>query len=227
MAEKKPKEKQPEKAAEKKSKEKQPEKAAEKKSKEKQPEKSSAIPVDYQPRLIAAYQNDVVPKLRKRFDYKNIMQVPKLEKIVLNFGVGDATENTKAVDTALEEMTKIAGQKPIIRRAKKAISNFKLREGMPIGCSVTLRSWTMYEFLDRLIAVAIPRVRDFRGLPNKFDGRGNYNISVKEQIVFPEIDYDKVDKVRGMNITIVTTAKTDEEAYELLVAFGMPFVKKS
>lgn len=227
MAEKKPKEKQPEKAAEKKTKDKQPEKAADKKSKEKAPEKSSAIPKDYKPRLIAAYQNNVVPQLRKRFDYKNIMQVPKIEKIVLNFGVGDATENTKAVDVALEEMTKIAGQKPVIRRAKKAISNFKLRAGMPIGCSVTLRSWTMYEFLDRLIAVAIPRVRDFRGLPNKFDGRGNYSISVKEQIVFPEIDYDKVDKIRGMNITIVTTANTDEEAYELLTAFGMPFVKKS
>lgn len=208
---------------------------AEKKSKEKKQEKPAAdkkqqpaaLPKDYKPRLINTYQQEVVPQLKKRFAYKNVMQVPKLEKIVLNFGVGDATENAKSVDVALEEMTKIAGQKPVIRRAKKAISNFKLRAGMPIGCSVTLRSWTMYEFLDRLISVAIPRVRDFRGLPIKFDGRGNYNLSVKEQIVFPEIDYDKVEKVRGMNITIVTTAKTDEEAYELLAAFGMPFVKKS
>ncbi len=200
---------------------------AEKKSKEKKQEKSAALPKDYKPRLIDIYKNDVVAQLQKKFSYKNVMQIPKLEKIVLNFGVGDATENSKAVETALEEMTRIAGQKPVIRRAKKAISNFKLRAGMAIGCSVTLRSWTMFEFLDRLITVAIPRVRDFRGLPLKFDGRGNYNISVKEQIVFPEIDYDKVEKVRGMNITIVTTAKTDEEAYELLVAFGMPFVKKS
>ncbi len=216
--------------AEKKAKEKQPEKkSAEKKSAEKKPaeKKAAALPKDYKPRLMDAYQKEVVPQLRKRFEYKNVMQVPKLEKIVLNFGVGDATENSKAVETALEEMTKIAGQKPVIRRAKKAISNFKLRAGMAIGCSVTLRSWTMYEFLDRLIAIAIPRVRDFRGLPAKFDGRGNYSISVKEQIVFPEIDYDKVEKVRGMNITIVTTAQSDEEAYELLAAFGMPFVKKS
>ena len=200
---------------------------AEKKSKEKKQEKPAGLPKDYKPRLIDTYQKEVVPQLKKRFNYGNVMQVPKLEKIVLNFGVGDATENSKAVDVAMEELTKIAGQKPVIRRAKKAISNFKLRAGMPIGCSVTLRSWTMYEFLDRLISVAIPRVRDFRGLPVKFDGRGNYSISVKEQIVFPEIDYDKVEKVRGMNITIVTTAKTDEEAYELLTAFGMPFVKKS
>jgi large subunit ribosomal protein L5 len=226
MAEKKSKEKQPDKPAEKKSADK---KSADKKSTEKKPaeKKSAQLPSDYKPRLMDTYHKDVVPQLKKRFEYKNIMQVPKLEKIVLNFGVGDATENSKAVDTALEEMMKIAGQKPVIRRAKKAISNFKLRAGMPIGCSVTLRSWTMYEFLDRLISVAIPRVRDFRGLPAKFDGRGNYSISVKEQIVFPEIDYDKVEKVRGMNITIVTTAKSDEEAYELLAAFGMPFVKKS
>jgi len=200
---------------------------AEKKSKEKQPTKPVGLPKDYRPRLMSSYHSEVVPQLKKRFNYKNIMQVPKLEKIVLNFGVGDGTENAKAVEVAMEEMTRIAGQKPVIRRAKKAISNFKLRAGVPIGCSVTLRSWTMYEFLDRLISVAIPRVRDFRGLPVKFDGRGNYSISVKEQIVFPEIDYDKVEKVRGMNITIVTTAKTDEEAHELLAAFGMPFVKKS
>lgn len=180
----------------------------------------------YKPRLIEVYQKEVKPQLLKRFNYKNVMQVPRIEKIVLNMGIGDATENAKNVDMALEEMVKIAGQKPVIRRAKKAISNFKLRAGMPIGCSVTLRRWQMYEFLDRLIAIAIPRVRDFRGLPIKFDGRGNYNMSIKEQIVFPEIDYDKVDKTRGMNITIVTTAKTDEEAYELLAAFGMPFIRR-
>lgn len=180
----------------------------------------------YKPRLIEVYQKEVKPQLLKRFNYKNVMQVPCIEKIVLNMGIGDATENAKNVDVALEEMVKIAGQKPVIRRAKKAISNFKLRAGMPIGCSVTLRRWQMYEFLDRLIAIAIPRVRDFRGLPIKFDGRGNYNMSIKEQIVFPEIDYDKVDKTRGMNITIVTTAKTDEEAYELLLAFGMPFIRR-
>jgi large subunit ribosomal protein L5 len=181
----------------------------------------------YKPRLIDVYANEVRPALQKRFNYKNIMQIPRLEKIVLNMGLGEATENVKNVDMAVEEMTKVAGQKPVIRRAKKAISNFKLRAGMPIGCSVTLRSWQMFEFLDRLITIAIPRVRDFRGLPVKFDGRGNYNISIKEQIVFPEIDYDKVDKIRGMNITIVTTAKTDEEALELLLAFGMPFVRKT
>jgi large subunit ribosomal protein L5 len=180
----------------------------------------------YKPRLIEVYQKEVRPQLQKRFNYKNVMQVPRIEKIVLNMGVGDATENAKNVDVALEEMIKIAGQKPVVRRAKKAISNFKLRAGMPIGCSVTLRRWHMYEFLDRLIAIAIPRVRDFRGLPIKFDGRGNYNMSIKEQIVFPEIDYDKVEKTRGMNITIVTTAKTDEEAYELLAAFGMPFIRR-
>ncbi len=181
----------------------------------------------YKPRLIDVYDKEVKPTLQKRFNYRNVMQIPRIEKIVLNMGVGEATENAKNIDVAVEEMIKIAGQKPVIRKAKKAISNFKLRAGMPIGCSVTLRKWQMFEFLDRLISVAIPRVRDFRGLPIKFDGRGNYNMSIKEQIVFPEIDYDKVDHVRGMNITIVTTAKTDEEAYELLTAFGMPFIRRS
>jgi large subunit ribosomal protein L5 len=160
----------------------------------------------------------------KRFSYRNINEVPRLEKIVLNIGVGEATENVKNLDAAIDDLSKITGQKPILRRAKKAISNFKLRAGMPIGCSVTLRRWRMYEFLDRLIAIAIPRVRDFRGLSTKFDGRGNYNLSIKEQIVFPEIDYDKVDKIRGLNISIITSANTDEEAHELLNAFGMPFV---
>ena len=182
---------------------------------------------EYVPRLITQYNKEIVPTMRKQFSYRNIHQVPRLEKIVLNIGVGDATDNVKNLDAAVEELTRIAGQKPAIRRAKKAISNFKLRAGMPIGCSVTLRQWRMYEFLDRLISIAIPRVRDFRGLPIKFDGRGNYNMSIKEQIVFPEIDYDKVDKIRGLNITIVTTAKSDEEAQVLLQAFGMPFVKRT
>ena len=182
---------------------------------------------DYKPRLIDVYQKDVMTQLQKRFSYKNVMQVPKIAKIVVNMGVGEATENVKNIDSAVDEITKIAGQKPVVRKARKAISNFKLRAGMPIGCTVTLRGWHMYEFLDRLITIAIPRVRDFRGLPAKFDGRGNYNLSIREQIVFPEIDYDKVEKVRGFNITIVTTAKTDEEAHELLTAFGMPFVRRS
>lgn len=181
---------------------------------------------NYKPRLIETYKKDVVAQLQDKFKYENVHQVPRLEKIVLNIGVGDAVENAKNMDGALEDLSKIAGQKPIIRRAKKSISNFKLREGMPIGCSVTLRKDQMYEFIDRLISIAIPRVRDFRGMPIKFDGRGNYNFSIKEQIVFPEIDYDKIDKIRGINITIVTTAKTDEEAFALLSAFGMPFVKK-
>lgn len=180
---------------------------------------------EYFPRLIDTYKSQVVPQLQDKFKYKNPHQVPRLQKIVLNMGVGDASENVKNLDGAIDDLTKISGQKPVVRRAKKSISNFKLRAGMPIGCTVTLRHERMYEFFDRLISVAIPRVRDFRGLPVKFDGRGNYNFSIKEQIVFPEIDYDKIDKIRGFNITIVTTANTDEEAYELLTAFGMPFVK--
>lgn len=181
---------------------------------------------EYVPDLLTLYKEEIVPALQKKFGYKNVMQVPKLEKIVINMGVGEGTENAKNVDVAAEELMLIAGQKPVIRRAKKAISNFKLRAGMPVGCSVSLRKTRMYDFLRRLISIAIPRVRDFRGLPAKFDGRGNYNMSIKEQIVFPEIDYDKVDKIRGMNITFVTTANSDEEAYELLKEFGMPFVKK-
>jgi large subunit ribosomal protein L5 len=181
---------------------------------------------EYVPRLITHYDKEIVPYMKKKFSYRNTHEVPRLEKIVLNIGVGSATENVKNLDTAVEELTLIAGQKPVIRRAKKAISNFKLRAGMPIGCSVTLRHWRMYEFLDRLISIAIPRVRDFRGLPTKFDGRGNYNLSIREQIVFPEIEYDKVDQVRGINITIVTSAHSDEEAHELLNAFGMPFIKR-
>jgi large subunit ribosomal protein L5 len=180
----------------------------------------------YEPRLISTYSDQVVGQMQKKFNYSNVHQIPRLQKIILNIGVGDATDNVKNLDGAVDDLTKIAGQKPVIRRAKKSISNFKLRAGMPIGCSVTLRREHMYEFFDRLISVVIPRVRDFRGLPIKFDGRGNYNFSIREQIVFPEIDYDKIDKIRGINITIVTTAQSDEEAFELLAAFGMPFVKK-
>ena len=185
-------------------------------------------PLDgYKPRMMATYKNDVIPSLKKRFNYKNIMQVPRLDRIVVNMGVGDAVEDQKHIDHAIEDLQIITGQKPSIRRAKKSISNFKLRQGMPIGCMVTLRRWRMYEFLDRFISLTVPRIRDFRGLPeNSFDGRGNYTIGLKEQIMFPEINYDKVAKIRGMNITFVTTANTDEECYELLAALGMPFRKR-
>ncbi|HUI29110.1 MAG TPA: 50S ribosomal protein L5 [Candidatus Acidoferrales bacterium] len=179
------------------------------------------------PRLFEIYRKDIIPALMKRFSYKNTMQVPKLEKIALNCGVGAATQDPKILDTVVRELTVIAGQKPSIRKSKKAISNFKLRENIPIGCKVTLRREKMYEFMDRLITLAIPRVRDFRGVPDKsFDGRGNYTLGLKEQIIFPEIDVDKVERIFGMDITFVTTAKTDEEAYELLKGFGMPFRKR-
>jgi large subunit ribosomal protein L5 len=184
--------------------------------------------MDYFPRLLKKYREEIVPGLQKKFNYKNVMQVPKLNKIVLNMGVGEAIENSKFLDMAMEEMMVVSGQRPAITKAKKSISNFKLRAGMPVGCFVTLRGWRMYEFLDRLINVAIPRVRDFRGLSDRsMDGRGNFNLGLKEQIVFPEINYDKIEKIRGMNITIVTTAKTDEEGFELLSAFGMPFARKA
>ncbi len=184
--------------------------------------------MEYYPRLLKLYQEQLISELQKKFSFKNKMQVPRLEKIVVNMGVGEAIENSKSLESAMEEMQIIAGQKPSSARSKKAISNFKLRAGVPIGCFVTLRGWRMYEFLDRLINIAIPRVRDFRGLPeSSFDGRGNYNFGIKEQIVFPEINYDKVEKIRGMNIAICTTAKTDEQAMELLTGFGMPFRKKS
>jgi len=183
---------------------------------------------DYKPRRMGMYRAEVIPALTKRFSYKNVMQVPRLDRIVVNMGVGDAVEDQKHIDHAIEDMQIVTGQKPSIRRAKKSISNFKLRQGMPIGCMVTLRRWKMYEFLDRFISVAVPRIRDFRGLPdNSFDGRGNYTLGLKEQLMFPEIDYDKVAKIRGMNITFVTTAHTDEECYELLSALGMPFRKRS
>ncbi len=182
---------------------------------------------DYQARLFVHYKEKVVPTLMKRFSYKSIMQVPRIEKVVVNMGVGQATQDPKLLDAAMADLTLITGQKPCIRKAKKAISNFKLREGMPIACFVTLRRAAMYEFLDRLLNIAIPRIRDFRGVPDRsFDGRGNYTLGVKEQLIFPEIDVDKMDRVRGMDITIVTTAKTDEEAYELLKECGLPLRKK-
>jgi len=170
------------------------------------------------------YQSEIFQQLRKEFNYKSAMEIPKLTKIVVNMGVGEAVQDVKNVDAAVNDLTLITAQKPAIRRAKKSISNFKLRAGMPIGCSVTLRCERMYEFLDRLLTFALPRIRDFRGLPGRaFDGRGNYTIGLKEQTIFPEIDLDKIDKLRGMNITFVTTAKRDEEAKALLKAFGMPF----
>ncbi len=184
--------------------------------------------MEYFPRLLKRFREEIVPSMQKKFKYKNVMQVPQLEKIVINMGVGEAIENSKFLDMAMEEMMVISGQRPAITKAKKSISNFKLREGMPIGCFVTLRGWRMYEFLDRLINIAIPRVRDFRGLSDRsMDGRGNFNMGLKEQIVFPEINYDKIEKIRGMNITIVTTANTDEEGIELLTEFGMPFARKA
>ena len=177
-------------------------------------------------RLRDTYESDIKVAMIKKFGYKNVMQVPKLEKIVINMGVGEARENAKILESAVKDMTEISGQKPVITKAKKSVANFKLREGMPIGCKVTLRGERMYEFADRLINLALPRVRDFRGVSaDSFDGRGNYALGIKEQIIFPEIEYDKVDKVRGMDIIFVTTARTDEEARELLRLFGMPFKK--
>ena len=177
-------------------------------------------------RLKAKFNEEITPALMNKFNYKSVMQVPKVDKIVVNMGVGDAVQNAKALDTAVEELALITGQKPLITRAKNSIAGFRLREGMPIGAKVTLRGERMYQFLDKLIAVSLPRVRDFRGVSKKaFDGRGNYTLGVKEQLIFPEIDYDKVSKIRGMDIVIVTTANTDEEARELLTQLGMPFQK--
>ena len=177
-------------------------------------------------RLKEQYQNEIVDAMIKKFGYKNIMEVPKLDKIVVNMGVGEAKENAKVLEAAIKDMETITGQKAVSTKAKNAIANFKIRENMPIGCKSTLRGEKMYEFLDRLINLALPRVRDFRGVnPNAFDGRGNYALGIKEQIIFPEIEYDKVDKVRGMDVIIVTTAKTDEEARELLTQFNVPFAK--
>lgn len=175
-------------------------------------------------RFNSMYHDTIVPELMKQFGYKTTMQVPRITKITLNMGVGDAVNDKKLVDNAVADMTKIAGQKPVVTRTRKAIANFKIRENMPIGCMVTLRGERMYDFLDRLVTVAFPRVRDFRGVSGRaFDGRGNYNIGLKEQIIFPEIEYDKIDAIRGMNISITTTAKTDEEAKALLAAFHFPF----
>ena len=177
-------------------------------------------------RLKEQYINEIAPALQKKFEYKNVMQIPKLDKIVVNMGVGEAKENAKVLENAVHDLEIITGQKPIITKAKKSIANFKIREGMNIGCKVTLRGDKMYDFLDRLVNLALPRVRDFRGVnPNAFDGRGNYALGIKEQLIFPEIEYDKVEKVRGMDVIIVTTAKTDEEARELLAQFGMPYKK--
>lgn len=177
-------------------------------------------------RLKETYQNEIVDAMVKKFGYKNNMEVPKLEKVVINMGVGEAKENAKVLDAAIGDLEKIAGQKAVVTKAKKSVANFKLREGMAIGCKVTLRGERMYEFVDRLINLALPRVRDFRGVnPNAFDGRGNYALGIKEQLIFPEIEYDKIDKVRGMDVIFVTTAKTDEEARELLTQFNMPFTK--
>jgi large subunit ribosomal protein L5 len=182
----------------------------------------------YQPRLLVQYRKEIVPRLMERFGYKNVMQVPKIEKVTLNMGVGDALQDGKFLEGALADLATISGQKAVMTKAKKAISNFKLRAGNPIGCKATLRKSKMYEFLDRLLNIAIPRVRDFRGVSdNAFDGKGNYTMGIREQIIFPEINYDKVVKMRGLNVTIVTTANTDEEAYELLKEFGMPFRKRS
>src|SRR5216110_2315748 len=191
---------------------------------EKPAAKPSKTPADYTPRLKADYNERIVPAMIERFGYKNKLEVPRLEKIVINMGVGDATQDKKRVETAAAEMELIAGQKPVVTKAKKSIAQFKLREGMPIGVKVTLRRERMYEFLDRFITIALPRVRDFRGLnPKSFDGRGNYACGLKEQLIFPEISYDRIDKVRGMDVIVTTTAKTDDEARELLRLFGFPF----
>ena len=177
-------------------------------------------------RVLEKYLNEVKPELMKKFEYKSVMQAPKLDKIVINMGVGDAMVNSKALDAAVEDLTQICGQKPIITKARKSIAAFKLREGASIGCKVTLRGERMYQFFDKLVSIALPRVRDFRGLSkDSFDGRGNYTLGVKEQLIFPEINYDKVFKIRGMDVVIVTTAKTDNEGRELLTLLGMPFKK--
>lgn len=181
---------------------------------------------DYKPRLIEKYKNEVAPHLQKKFGYKNVHQIPRLVKISVNAGVGEAIQDSKVLESVLGDLTTVTGQKPVITKAKKSISNFKLRQGMKIGAKVTLRKERMWEFLDRFISVTVPRIRDFRGYSDKsFDGRGNYSLGVKEQLIFPEINVDKIDKIRGMDVTFVTTAKSDEEAYELLLALGFPFKK--
>lgn len=204
-----------------------------KKSKEKGEKKKSLYQMEpvrreKPPRLMSHYREEVAPSMVKEFGYKSVMQVPKIEKVVLNMGLGEAIQNPKVLESAVEELGVITGQKPVVTKAKKSVAQFKLREGMKIGARVTLRSAKMYEFFERLVNLAIPRVRDFKGLsPKAFDGRGNYTMGIKEQIVFPEIDYDKIEKITGLNITIVTTAKTDEEGYSLLSKLGMPFRKQT
>ena len=185
---------------------------------------AEAVATDYKPRLLVKYSDEIMPKLVEKFGYKNPMAVPRIQKIVLNMGVGKSLENPKLLEEAAKAMAQIAGQKPVITRARKAIANFKLREGNPVGCKVTLRRWRMYEFLDRLVNVAIPRIRDFRGVsPKAFDGNGNYALGLSEQLIFPEVNPDKVDTIQGMDVCIVTTSHTREEAKELLRLFGMPF----
>ena len=202
-------------------------KGAEKKEKSSRKETAPEKEIKIKARLREEYKNDIVPSLMKKFGYKSVMQVPKLDKIVVNMGVGAAVADPKILEEAVKELETITGQKPSVRKAKKAISNFKLREGLKIGAMVTLRRERMYEFLDRLVNIALPRVRDFRGLSDKsFDGRGNYTLGVKEQIIFPEINVEKITKVMGMDVTFVTTAKSDAEAFDLLSAFGVPFAKK-
>ena len=207
--------------------EKQPKKAKVEAAAEHAKDKGKLTEERVTPRFLTNYKSQIIPALMKRFNYRNVMQVPRLDKIAINVGVGQATQDAKMVETVAHDLELIVGQKVVITRAKKSISNFKLREKMPIGCRVTLRRARMYEFMDRFISIAVPRIRDFRGLPDRsFDGRGNYTIGLKEHTVFPEIDVDKVARVFGMDITFVTTAKNDQEAYELLKAFGMPFVKR-
>lgn len=179
---------------------------------------------EYEPRLRKRYKEEIIPQLMKDFSFRNIMQVPKLERVIVNMGLGEAVQNAKLIESAVEELTAITGRKPIVTRAKKSIASFKLREGMPIGVMVTLRGEQMYDFVDRLISIALPRTRDFKGIsPKAFDGRGNYTLGIREQIVFPEINYDKIDRIKGMNVTFVTTAKTDEQGRALLKSLGMPF----
>ncbi len=179
---------------------------------------------EYEPRLRKKYKEDIIPQLMKDFSFRNIMQVPKLERVIVNMGLGEAVQNAKLIESAVEELTAITGRKPIITRAKKSIASFKLREGMPIGVMVTLRGEQMYDFVDRLVSIALPRTRDFKGIsPKAFDGRGNYTLGIREQIVFPEINYDKIDRIKGMNVTFVTTAETDEQGRALLKSLGMPF----
>ncbi|MGB3051906.1 MAG: 50S ribosomal protein L5 [Polyangiales bacterium] len=179
---------------------------------------------EYEPRLRKKYKEEIIPQLMKDFSFQNVMQVPKLERVVINMGLGEAVQNAKVIESAVEELTAITGRKPIVTRAKKSIASFKLREGVPIGAMVTLRGEQMYDFVDRLVSIALPRTRDFKGIsPKAFDGRGNYTLGIREQIVFPEVNYDKIDRIKGMNVTFVTTAKTDEQGRALLKSLGMPF----